>query len=1031
MVPQPPLQTAQGEVQQPHIPEPDPVNDKIFEQTNPLGSSVTKMLSSGSDAAFRTYSDIASEPLGLSQDTQDSLKKAGWFNDYAAGEDSWSKSILEGLIKPAAAGLDALVRGPYALGTAAVAGVGNLFAQDTPDKASQQAQDVVNSIMISSGFAEDGMPLIKNSTIKGSAKVEAETETVASASNGPAQAAKNETPSVTMPITTDTMPADKAGNINLDRINAPEDVKDLIRKVADDNGGDNAFIDQRRGVVTHQQTLSAADGLLVNWQVANGVPDWMADWQVGEAPNNEQAAAARMVMASTSTEALRLQKIAKQSGAEADMNAWREATAQHILAQNTVAGMAAESGRTLNSFSITVPGGEAADVLKKIDLNGMTEKQLFNTMSGMDTAQSMAKLVEDSRKPTFGDGLIYYIINNYLSGPITHAAYAASFHVGAILRVGMETPIASLVGKAQSLAGKALSTDEVSSLQMERTSLANSIAQAESKTGLSMTVAQREVMKLRMSKIDEELSKGVTVMPKETVARFYGMGQGYLDAVKASWKALKTGDMQWLPSESREMDVTNPALTFGRNPIVNYGRSIENPVLSQMVQGTGKLVGVPSRFVGAIHTYQKFLSYSESLNALSYRQAAAEGLEGNELGARIAQLKNDPTPEIMQGATSEAKYAALMGEPGKAGKNFEKWANSNNYTKALVPFSRVMNNINSQAFLERTPLGAFSDKVRADIMGRNGNAAQATAIGKMATGVTVLGGAATYAAQGLVTGQAADDKSDQAFNYLSGTAPYTVRIGEMNVPLKFFGIAGRVMALGADFHDVSQAAYKEDDLTAAIGAAAHAVGHDILDESGFRGIAELFQAVDDYERYGKKYASNAMISAFDPYSVGQGQVARFIDPDLRQAQGFLETLKSRTPFLSEMLVPRIDIFGNPISRNSDHSWAESDPVMQAMSQVEFHPGAVGTRLSNIKLSEEEYNDYATKAGKLFYLDAQRKVTDPSWVKLSPSGQLDILQTSLDDARGKAKEYMHLAYPELAKKSAKENISLATPAGSSP
>jgi len=120
----------------------------------------------------------------------------------------------------------------------------------------------------------------------------------------------------------------------------------------------------------------------------------------------------------------------------------------------------------------------------------------------------------------------------------------------------------------------------------------------------------------------------------------------------------------------------------------------------------------------------------------------------------------------------------------------------------------------------------------------------------MATGTIVLTGAATLTAKGYVTGAPADNKNERGLDYLAGQPPYSLRLGDTNIPLRFFGIPGRIMAMGADLHKVAQT-YIGDSMQGAIGRAVHDIGNNILEESGFRGIAELYRAVEDYERYGK------------------------------------------------------------------------------------------------------------------------------------------------------------------------------------
>lgn len=1006
---------------------PDPVNDKIFQQTQ-AGATLSKIDSwmglgwttMPGEAMFKAASNAWNDPgdLGLSPETVEGLRQKGLFENYAKNETDWGKAVTEAVLKPAAIVGDAAFRAVNAVATGVLAFGSGLLneaesklgaAKESSETVAHGAEDFTNYLYITAGFAADGMPNVIN-------KASAAEKTAA-----PAEAAtaseKAAPQSVVIPVAKDTVIPDKAGNINLNNLILPKDAKNAIWQTAEDNGGANSFLDQRRGTVSHSQTIE--DGQKLVDQSAAGIPEWLANWPVGKAPNNAESTAARTLLAQSSMAVVKAAKLAQESGAESDALAWEEANRQHVLIQRTVSGMAAEAGRGLNAFGIKVSGGEEAEALAQLENKGLTREDLLATQAGMESGQQAVKLLEDVKKPSFADMGIYYIMNNYLSGPITHAAYAASYFAQSFIRAGIETPMASAIGAVQRKLGRGIGADAINSLAAEKQTLVSRIADAEN-GGKFLKVADREVMKDRIAAIDRVVKSKATVMPKETAARFYGMGQGALDATVATWKSLKSGVFGKLPGEG-DMPFTN------RNPIVAFGKGLQNPVLSSIVQGVGHIDGIPMRVVGAIHTFQKFFTYSESMNALAYRQSALEGLKGSigntatALGSRMAELKNNPSTKMMQTAVDEAKYSALMGEPGNAGKKFEEWAHSNVYTRALVPFSRVMNNINSQVFLERNPIfGWLSKSVREDIMGKNGNVPQALAISKMGTGTIVLTGAATLAGHGYITGAPADDPKERDYNFLAGNPPYSVRFGDTNIPMRFFGIPGRVLAIGADLHNASQA-FAAEGIDAAIGKAAHDIGNNVLSESGFRGIAELYQAVNDYKRYGKQYAQNTLASALMPMSIGQGQISRFNDPIMRQAHGIVETLQSRTPGLSTQRVPKIDIFGNPLQRSGDHDWAQKDPVMQALHQLEIYPGTVGQRLSNQALTEQQWADYATKAGKLFYLNAENKVNDPSWGKMDADEQANIIWETIDDSRRQAQAYMHMTYPNLAKDAGKQAL----------
>lgn len=841
----------------------------------------------------------------------------------------------------------------------------------------------------------------------------------------------------------------------------------LIIKNVKDNVADNdvakpsdvyVAFDKNQVRSSYDQAFSDRFQASVN-DVANGIPDFLSKYNRGGPVNRQLSLASRQMVVQSTTNYLKAAKRFVETGDEADGAAATNAFKQLEMLQGVRHEVSAEAGRTLESHKITVGDQGLQDVADKLTNSKIDPEDLHKIAATLETPQEMAKFLNDAQKPSFTKMGLYYIMNNYLSGPITHLAYMASWGVQTLIRAGIETPIASLVGKVQDLAGKTLEPYEISDLMAEGKQIRERFDEADSMQGRPLLASDSAKMTSRLKDIDKMLGNATTVMPKEAAARFYGLGEGALDAVKAFGRALKEGQIQMLPGESTQSaksfsgikDISdllknpdkyrdNPGMSFGNNPIVNWGRSIQNPVLRTAfgipIEAAGQVMGVPTRVIGAIHSMQKFFGYSESMNALAYRQAASEGLEGSirdpatELGARIAQLKNNPSADMMSAAVDEGKYAALMGEPGEFGKRFEAVANTNGWTKVLIPFARVMNNINSQTFLERTPLGVFSKEIRDNLTGKNGNAAQATGWGRMSSGMILLTGAAYMAQKGQITGAGPDDKKEAAFNYLSGKPPYAVNIGGTNWPMRFFGIPGRSLALGSDVHDIIKTALNEDDSNAILGMAAHAVGKDILDETGMRGVSDLWNAINDYQRYGKYYFPNAIASMAVPMSVGQNQVNRYIDPVMRQTAtpSFIETVKqammAKSPLTSQDLAPKVDIFGNPMRRDMDPSWAAHDPVMQALNDISVYPAPVANRLDNVRLTEQQYTDYATKAGKIFYNNMLQKVTAPEWQKMDADAQAEIIHQTQLKSRKDAHIYMRAAYPNLTMQSAEQNKGVA-------
>ena len=1076
------------------------VGDKLFQQTQPgrIGAVVNQAF--GLDT-----------PIGLSDETTQHLRDVGMFNDYAKGQNDFIKNFNEAILRPAAVVGDTLMRG---LNAALVLPVGlagaasdafdahfGLYNEDANTNA-MHAQDFADYVYMTAGMSPEGLAIAKTAadgrvvpSMPPSAEVKpvvvekpwqaqisfqpvTEEEMAQKAANQPAPITNlpaikpGEKPPASegnLPINpSDPIPhenpiVDGTGNLNLNFIRADQDTKDVMGKVAE-------AYDAKYGTsIPHAETEESARAFMdeATQQVTNGIPDSLGNFARGDAVSRDMLWTARQISVQLSTDFGRLAKTAAATGAPEDMQAAQDAFTRMAQMVGPIRHeITGEAGRILESMKIPVgdqlPAVDGAPTITEDaaqKLIGMNPQDAIRIAATFDTPQSVAKFAQDVQKPSFADMGLYYVFNNYLSGPVTHLAYTASWGVQTVIRAGLETPMASAIGKLQDLAGHTVKPGEMDALQTERAGIADRLAEADSVQGRKLSAVDRAPLEKRLQEIQDRLKNGTTVMPAESAARFYGIGEGALDSIRAFGRALKTANVQMLPGEMKDAEAAqkaaedaallkghtpedaklagqaaynDKAMNFG-NPIVEYGTMMKNPAGSATVQALGQAVGIPMRVVAALHSLQKFSGYAESMNALAYRQAASEGLEGtlrgaDALGQRIAMLKNDPPPEMMKQAADEAKYAALMGQSGKVGKNFQTLANSNSWTRMVVPFSKVVTNLTAQKVLERTPIGLMSPVVMGRILGKEGNAAQATQIAKMLTGSTLLLGGSYLAAQGVNNGWGSDDPKERAFDYLSGRPPYSVQIGDLVLPHRFFGVAGGSLSLGADLHDISQVMSDKDthwnDWMTAMGVSVHYIGRDLLSENALTGPAELYNAINDKENAAKHYVPNAIASAMMPYSSFQSQVnSRFIDPIMRQSmdddsyQSIAKTLEARTLFMSKNLLPKVDIFGNPMSRESDPSWAEKDPVMQAMQHLSIFPSPVQPKWGKADLDDKQFADYQTIAGKNLYNKLVGPTSNPNWVRLPGEAQANIIQSAIKASRAEARGTMALLYPQLPKDNA--------------
>jgi hypothetical protein len=998
----------------PAPPHNDPVADRLHDSTTPVGKLMDAI---GQGAKYGWGGNVGPSEefmrsIGLGIDTN----RADWWNPIKAV----NETIIRPLAQSALTTLDVASRVPQAA-IGGAAGFGAFIRNpDASEKDigndAENATDSANDYLSHSPFFADA-PLAMGVTEAGiprralpgtAAKIDtAEVRGVASqeaveASQPPARAMAEEfrgPASASAPIPDETPMIDKAGNLNLNYINTPEDVKNVLRATAAKAG---QFMQERGmfGDTSNAKTFSDAQDILANatHDVTTGIPDFMAHLQYGDNFDRATSAASRMWIEQAASETAKLAKVATQSGKSEDMVNFVTAEQRTRLAMGIDNQSAAEVARIQQARQIKVGEGGEFDpdmtaAIKELDeRNGLSPEERAKILSTLDTPQQVAQFLNDSRKANWKDMMLEYVVNNFLSGPITHTYYTVSGILATGLRIG-ETAVASQIGK---LRGSQMDAAEFSALNDERAGLMDRFNEANSTQGRPLTAIEAQTMHDRMAEIQQTLKDKTPVMPGEAAARFFGALKGSKDGIKAAWAALKSGEAGLLPGEKPYVPGE------GGSPPTFVRNSIPGPL--------GTVIRIPTRVIGGIHTFQKVMGYTESMNALAYRQAASEGLEGDALTARVTGILSQPSSEMMEAARDEAKYASLMGEPGKFGQAVENLANVNHGTKLVITFARVTNNILSQGLLERTPIGLLSPTIRADLAGESGLAKQNTAIARMAVGSSIGLGVAGLAIAGHATGAAPSDPAQRNFDHdLLGRPAYSVQIGNWWIADRHLGPVGPIIATGANLAAAAKVAVDRDLLDGA-SYFATAMGKYALEESPMDGLHNTMEAIDDSDRKGPTFMHQALTSMFVPFSSAQSQIAHAVDPNLRQTNTLLETWASKTPFIGQDVPPKIDVFGQPVmsGQNMGAQYAQ-DPVVSEMKALSLFPGLPLKTAFGVKLTEEQYNKYAALAGSTFHLMASNAVGDEKWNTYTPYQRYTMLDKLLVASREQARAALALEY----------------------
>lgn len=428
------------------------------------------------------------------------------------------------------------------------------------------------------------------------------------------------------------------------------------------------------------------------------------------------------------------------------------------------------------------------------------------------------------------------------------------------------------------------------------------------------------------------------------------------------------------------------------------------------------------RSIGSLHSFVYTLAYEQEIAARSYRMARNEGLDPdtNEFAKRLADLRETQPKEMMDASSAGALKEVNMGKTGPILGKLSLLINSNAFTRFLFPFIKMEINAKANTYLERTPLGFLSKDIRENLLGLNGPEARDLQRGKMIANTAIAATLYTMASQ-YVNGDGPSDPNKRRV-WLLTHCPNSVQVGGSCFALKNLGRTGELLKFGAAMHE-SFDGWEGDDGDKIAGALAKHVSHTFMDGGLADNLKDILDVLENPHQYGSKFIQN-MATSFIPFSIGSGQVARTIDPFQRDTKtedesgifdsvdGIFKAAKSRIPFISETLEPRIDMFGHPIGNTSDyHSLYKNDPVVQRMEALHMSVGNLKPEMFGVKLNDHEYAQYAQLAG-MHTKEVLNSMVIPGFEKRSAAEQMLAIHETINASRDWAKQIMLHQNPDL-------------------
>lgn len=370
--------------------------------------------------------------------------------------------------------------------------------------------------------------------------------------------------------------------------------------------------------------------------------------------------------------------------------------------------------------------------------------------------------------------------------------------------------------------------------------------------------------------------------------------------------------------------------------------------------------------------------------ARAYGQAAKEGLRGPTLRDRVsdlmAEIATNPPRELLD-EIETASARSVFREGSQFALTLDRLIQTmpapfRAATRIVMPFIRTPANIIAQGF-QHTPAGFVTKKGLEG--GRTGAMEQARA----ALGTTLLAPLVYLAAHDQMTGSAPTDDAGKRDAFLAEHPENSVKVGQTWYQYSDLGPLAIPMSLVSNSVQAWEATGKEPGdsdalaLTKQAFNAMLASGQTMFDASYLSGLGELLDAVQNPRQSGEKFVQRRLAS-FVP---GQGLLraaAQVESPVVRQPKTLGEAIQANVPGYQAGVPPRLDAFGQPVTRGDVGARAlliptsktpAADPVREELARlgVEVEPAKsakdvnVGGRVGKVAL--DRGGDFAVRQAR--------------------------------------------------------------------
>ena len=764
----------------------------------------------------------------------------------------------------------------------------------------------------------------------------------------------------------------KESDFNFDHLDTADDVKQMI-------DGFSAHFERETtlatgGVQSHEATARYAQ------EIGTSVKQLE---QLYGATGNLAARvyAGRILLAASAEKTQKMITRVVEEGNTADILAFRKQVATHAALQAQMKGVQTEVARALNQFRMQASSVDMAIHEKNAILEALGGRdanvrfaELLDSISDPVKRNKVARLGAAAQTP---ERLWWAWMQGLLSGPTTHVAnLLGNSAVAAIAPI--ERTIGAIVSHLPGGSGKIQYGEGLEQMA----GLVGGMVDA-----LRITAQGREAIKDATGKFFKADFTGASNVLAENGDQFgnairsFNEDRGILGSTEGAYEHSAR------PISADALDL-DPTTFMGRAADVG-----------------GAVWGLPTRALQASDELFRTMHYRGELRALAYREAARQGLEGDDLARFVADTLERPPADFHAQALEAARQGTFQAPLGQFGRWLQEGTIKVPALRFVMPFVRTPINILKYAG-HRTPgLARFSAQVQADMAA--GGARREMAIARQVFGGTMLTVAGLAAHAGLLTG---GGEKDQTAEKLAGWQPYSVKVGDEYVSLARIEPFGTLFGLAADFVDISGHLDEQtsSEIAASLGLA---LTRNFTSKSYVQGLSRFLAAVVDPAQKGSAWFEQ-FAASFVPGIANT--VRKAMDDDVKEVRGLIDAVKARLPGFSKDVPAQVDLFGRDIKLKG--GWGpdllspvmvspeSDDPASKELMRLNLDMKGPGPTLPGhgggpgIDLTPQQLRRYRQLAGNEFKMGGKgfhealnELVQSPAYQALPETDQNDYIQ----------------------------------------